>query len=479
MYRRRYENWVKHFDFIIGDILALLLSSVILFFFLQPGPLKKYSELTLFMSLLSLLVSLLNHSFKNVLKRGMYMEFLKTFHHVLSVILVTTFLMFLFKTGADYSRVFMFNVAWLYFLISYLFRLLWKIVLKKILIKKTTRHLVLVTAMSLLEENMKGLQQNNYGQITLKAIVLIGKPKSLGSYQNIPVFGVNQAMYGYLLEQSVEEVLICSTEPFEREKELIGTLHQMGMVVHQRLLTKTELEKNSQAVDKIGSFLVLTTAYHFASTSELVFKRIIDLLGSILGLSITMLLVLIIGPLIKFQSPGPIFFSQERVGRNGKRFKMYKFRTMYLNAEEKKKELADLNRIKDGRMFKINFDPRIIGNRTLENGQQKTGIMDKIRRYSLDEFPQFWNVLKGEMSLVGTRPPTIEEVEKYDLHHYARLSIKPGLTGLWQVSGRSKIMNFEEVVKLDTEYISQWNIGLDIKILLKTFWVVLRKEGAM
>ena len=138
-----------------------------------------------------------------------------------------------------------------------------------------------------------------------------------------------------------------------------------------------------------------------------------------------------------------------------------------MDAEERKKELMAQNNIKDGMMFKMDNDPRII-----------KGIGNFIRDYYLDEFPQFWNVLKGDMSLVGTRPPTEDEWEKYDLHHRARLAIKPGITGMWQISGRSDITDFEEVVRLDTEYIKNWDLGLDIKILLKTVLVVIGKDGA-
>ena len=133
----------------------------------------------------------------------------------------------------------------------------------------------------------------------------------------------------------------------------------------------------------------------------------------------------------------------------------------------------------DGMMFKAEWDPRIIGSKILPDGTKKKGIGNFIRDWSLDEFPQFINVLKGEMSLVGTRPPTVDEWEKYELHHRARLATKPGITGMWQVSGRSKITDFEEVVKLDTDYINQWSIGLDLKILLKTITVVFKKEGSM
>lgn len=158
---------------------------------------------------------------------------------------------------------------------------------------------------------------------------------------------------------------------------------------------------------------------------------------------------------------------------------MYKFRSMYMDAEERKKELMSQNKIGDGMMFKMDFDPRIIGNKILPDGTKKTGIGQFIRRTSLDEFPQFINVLKGDMSLVGTRPPTIDEWEKYASHHRARMAFRPGITGLWQVSGRSNITDFEEVVNLDTKYIDNWSIGQDLKIMLKTVRSIVQNEGAM
>ncbi|WP_395026221.1 sugar transferase [Robinsoniella sp.] len=168
-----------------------------------------------------------------------------------------------------------------------------------------------------------------------------------------------------------------------------------------------------------------------------------------------------------FQLSRTNLFSQVRIGKNGRQFRIYKFRSMYMDAEQRKKELINQNHIKENLMFKIKKDPRII-----------KGIGTFIRKTSIDELPQFWNVLKGDMSLVGTRPPTLDEWERYQLHHRKRIAIKPGITGLWQVSGRSNIDNFEEVVKLDVSYIMQWSIALDLKILVKTIWVVIRGVGS-
>ena len=151
---------------------------------------------------------------------------------------------------------------------------------------------------------------------------------------------------------------------------------------------------------------------------------------------------------------------------------------MYLDAEARKAELMAQNRVQGGLMFKLEYDPRIIGCEKLPDGTIKKGIGNFIRDYSLDEFPQFFNVLKGELSLCGTRPPTVDEWEQYELHHRARLAIKPGITGLWQISGRSDIKDFDEVVKLDLEYIDNWSLLLDVKIILKTIWVVFRGRGA-
>ena len=174
---------------------------------------------------------------------------------------------------------------------------------------------------------------------------------------------------------------------------------------------------------------------------------------------------LIFAPIVKLQSPGPIFYSQTRVGKNGRQFKFYKFRTMVVGADAMKKDLMAQNEMK-GLMFKMENDPRIFG------------IGKFMRKYSIDELPQFWNVLKGDMSLVGTRPPTVEEFKQYELHHKARLGIRPGLTGMWQVSGRSDIKDFEKIVALDTQYISNWSLGMDMRILFRTVLVVLTGKGS-
>ena len=189
------------------------------------------------------------------------------------------------------------------------------------------------------------------------------------------------------------------------------------------------------------------------------FKRVIDFVVALCLLPFFCIIYICLAPFYFFMDRGPMFYSGKRLGRYGKPFPMHKFRSMKVNAPD--------IRLADGSTYNGDDDPRV------------TKLGKFIRQTSLDEIPQILNVLKGDMSLVGTRPPLISEFDAYEQHHRARMSVKPGITGMWQVSGRSDITDFEEVVRLDKEYITNWNIGLDIKILFKTVMVVLRKDGSM
>jgi exopolysaccharide biosynthesis polyprenyl glycosylphosphotransferase len=198
--------------------------------------------------------------------------------------------------------------------------------------------------------------------------------------------------------------------------------------------------------------------YHFI-------KRAIDICGSSLGLIVLSPLFLIVGYMIKKEdSGGPIFFSQDRVGKNGEVFKMYKFRSMCIDAEERLALLLEHNEV-EGAMFKMKDDPRV------------TRIGKFIRKTSIDELPQLWNVLRGEMSLVGPRPPLIREVIEYSEYDKQRLLVKPGCTGLWQVSGRNQV-SFNEMVQLDLEYIKSQSLFLDIKVIMKTVLIIFKPNSA-
>jgi exopolysaccharide biosynthesis polyprenyl glycosylphosphotransferase len=269
----------------------------------------------------------------------------------------------------------------------------------------------------------------------------------------------------YMKRQAIDEALL-SLPNSSREyiSSLLKTLQSMGIVAHVAA-NSLGLSEEAKQVGELGNYRVLTYGTRIFTPAELFIKRMMDICGALTGLLLTGILSIFVVPAICLESPGPAIFKQIRVGKNGRKFAIYKFRSMYIDAEERKRELMEKNEM-NGLMFKIKDDPRIT----------RTGRF--IRKTSIDEFPQFLNVLKGDMSLVGTRPPTVDEFEQYEEHHKRRLSLKPGITGMWQVSGRSDIQDFEDVVRMDLEYIDNWSVWLDIKILIQTVFVVFSHKGA-
>ena len=242
-------------------------------------------------------------------------------------------------------------------------------------------------------------------------------------------------------------------DPFLEQVENHGKTSKIILNINENRLSKCEFAR-------LENFPLVVLHPIAIDPDQLLIKRLIDITGATVGIAVNILLFPFIGLAIKLTSPGPIFFCQLRVGQNGRRFNLYKYRSMFQDAEAQKQKLLGQNEL-NGAVFKLSNDPRI------------TPVGKFLRKTSLDEIPQFWNVLIGDMSLVGTRPPTPNEVKEYGLHHHRRLSIKPGITGLWQVSGRNKITDFDEIVKLDTQYIDQWSLSLDWKILGRTFMVLL------
>lgn len=269
----------------------------------------------------------------------------------------------------------------------------------------------------------------------------------------------------YMKRQAIDEALL-SLPNSSREyiSSLLKTLQSMGIVAHVAA-NSLGLSEEAKQVGELGNYRVLTYGTRIFTPAELFIKRMMDICGALAGLLLTGILSIFVVSAICLESPGPAIFKQIRVGKNGRKFAIYKFRSMYIDAEERKRELMEKNEM-NGLMFKIKDDPRIT----------RTGRF--IRKTSIDEFPQFLNVLKGDMSLVGTRPPTVDEFEQYEEHHKRRLSLKPGITGMWQVSGRSDIQDFEDVVRMDLEYIDNWSVWLDIKILIQTVFVVFSHKGA-
>lgn len=483
MYKKDSERWIKHVDFIILDMICLQIAFVLAYAISGYGfcPYEQvlYRNMAIFLELADLLVISCYGTLRDVLKRGCYRDLTVTLKHSVMVGALGILYLFLNQEGQKYSRLALILTVVLYCVIAYLVRELWKRLLRKQMEDGRDRTLLIITSADMAEQVIQSMKENNYARYTIAGAAIIDKDQTGEVIDGVPVVANKETVPMYVCKEWIDEVLIVTSGILPYPTELIDKLTETGVTVHMNLAKVTNVPGKKQFVEKVGAYTVLTTSMNYASSFQLMLKRLTDIVGGLVGCIFTGIIFLFVAPAIYIASPGPIFFAQERVGKNGKHFKMYKFRSMYMDAEERKAELMKDNKLGDGKMFKLDFDPRVIGNKILPDGTHKTGVGDFIRRTSLDEFPQFFNVLKGDMSIVGTRPPLISETNLYELHHRARLAIKPGITGMWQVSGRSDITDFEEVVRLDKEYISNWNIEMDIKILFKTVMVVFKKEGSM
>lgn len=482
MYRRESEGWFKHYDFVLLDMICLQVSFMVACLLrgygLWPYESFLYRNMAILLELVDVIVLFLFQTLKGVLKKGHYQNFVITIRHVLIVGASAVMYLFLIQRGQQYSRlVFVMHMV-LYLISTYIVREWRKASLRKKMEDGGERSLLIITRKDLAEEVVTNMKKHNYARYKLAGIALMDSYQTGQEIQGIPVVANAERAATYVCQEWIDEVLVVpGDEPYPGR--YMKHLEKTGVTIHRNLTQIIWKTGKKQCVGKIGNYTVLTTSINYASPFQILLKRLMDITGGIVGCVITGIIFLFIAPAIYRSSPGPIFFSQERVGKNGKKFKMYKFRSMKMNAEEEKEKLMKHNKMGNGRMFKLDFDPRVIGNEILPDGTTKTGIGDFIRRTSLDEFPQFFNVLKGDMSIVGTRPPLKDEVDLYEIHHRARLAIKPGITGLWQVSGRSDITDFEEVVRMDKEYIANWNIILDLRILVKTVLVILKGDGAM
>lgn len=483
MYRKDSEGWLKHADFIVLDMICLQLAYILAYaisgYGFNPYGIIIYRNMAVFLELADLIVIFAYGTMKSVLKRGYYRDFVVTVKHSIMIGALVILYLFLLQQGQAFSRLTLILTVVIYLVLTYVVRELWKKLLRKQMADGGERKLLIITSEDVAEQVVSNMQENNYARYSIAGVVVIDADWTGRTINGIPVVANEENAAMYVCQEWIDEVLIVISEVLPYPSELIEKLTETGVTVHLNLAKITNVTGKKQFVEKVGNYTVLTTSINYASTKQLMLKRLMDIAGGLVGCILTGIICIFVGPAIYIASPGPIFFAQERVGKNGKKFKMYKFRSMYMDAEERKAELMKDNKLGDGKMFKLDFDPRVIGNKILPDGTHKTGIGDFIRRTSLDEFPQFFNVLKGDMSIIGTRPPLISETSLYELHHRARLAIKPGITGMWQVSGRSDITDFEEVVRLDKEYIENWNIGMDIKILFKTVLVVFKKDGSM
>lgn len=479
MYRKNDSTWLKHWDFIILDLVmfqaAYVISYMIRMGLHNPYRDKLYLTIGVVICLADICVAFFTEPYHGIMRRGYFLEFNNVLRHVFIVAVLEVCYLFLTQNGEAFSRLSFIWFIIIAVLLLYIERIIWKHFLvhhKQLFYDKV--KMILLTTREEAEELVCNLNTNSYSEYEIAGIAYAGEePEKNERVNGIPVVCSVEKLTEYIQTKWVDSVFVRVEDRTLLPKGILEAFIDMGITVHN-CLKDIDGWTGNQYINRMGGYNVLTSSVRVVSSRQLVLKRLLDIVGGLVGLLLTGVITIFLGPAIYLSSPGPIFFSQTRVGKNGKRFKIYKFRSMYMDAEERKKELMERNEMQ-GLMFKIAADPRIIGSGA---DGTKHGLGWFIRKTSLDEFPQFWNVLKGDMSLVGTRPPTEDEWQQYEPSHRARLAVKPGLTGTWQVSGRSDITDFEEVVKLDMKYVKNWNIGMDIKILLKTVGVVLTGSGS-
>lgn len=481
MYKKRSNTWHEYADFILLEALCVIVSfalAYVLRYGFDIAPYKELNYLILICAILALdiCVAVFFNSFDSVLKRGYYKEFMASIKHVLMVFAGVTLYLFTVQESATYSRIVIFLTFGFDFVLGYISRLLYKRTRKA----RTThqRSILVIAPSSEFEKLKKGFEKDPDNGIVISGYVDADGVLPTDAESEYKIVATPETVIEYTCREWVDEVIIkADTLSGDEPKAIISKFIEMGVTVHN-VLDSVETPDGQQVVENVAGMTVVTSSIKTATAGQLLIKRLMDVAGGLIGCILTILIGIIIAPFILIKSPGHLIFRQTRIGMNGKKFKMLKFRSMVKDADNQKAELLEQNTVQDNMMFKLDWDPRVIGNRITKDGKKKTGIGEFIRKTSIDEFPQFFNVLLGSMSLVGTRPPTVDEWEKYDLHHRARLAVRPGITGMWQVSGRSDITDFEEVVKLDTEYIYNWSIGLDLRILVRTIGAVFKGKGA-
>lgn len=470
MYQWGKSSLQKHLDFIICDLVSLQIAYLVAYVIRHGWSLAyaddRYKNMGILLALLELCVCFFMENYKGILVRGYFQELKKVFIVITLVIMGSFTYFFITKTSWVFSRA-VFLQMWVLGICLTLGVRIWrkKVVRRQMSKIENLRSIILVSDLRSVVQIIKRIKEQTYKDFYVCGLVIIGENNNEKVIEGIPIVADESTTLDYLKEHAVDEVFVNLYREDKFTETILDSCEEMGITVHYNLGYLENRETNA-VIENFAGFTVLTNSIKIAEARQLLIKRVMDIVGGVVGCMFTGLIFLIFGPIIYIQSPGPVFFSQIRVGKNGRKFKIYKFRSMYIDAEERKKELMLSNKM-NGLMFKMDDDPRV------------TKIGRFLRKSSLDEFPQFWNILKGEMSLVGTRPPTVDEYEQYKSHHKVRLAVKPGLTGLWQVSGRSDIVDFEEVVSLDKKYIMEWDIGLDIKILWKTVWTVVRGKGSV
>ena len=485
MYRKNRKAWYKHFDFMFLDLLCMECCFVLammarfgwnVIYRLADNTAwaAPYHKMMVLILCLHVALVLFSEPYSGVLKRNAALELKAVIGYNIYIMIGLVLILFAEQSSEEYSRIVLFLLPIIDIVLMFSYRYCYKKYLRKQINKfENQENMLIVASIGRVNSIIHKFENNLINTVKIVGIVLtddIEQREATCGYtvKGIPVVGTLRNPYEYAQSNVVDEVLICLES--DVAEQLADGYISMGITVHVSIQDLVQLPKAT--VNKVNGMSVITASVNTVTFRQLFVKRLIDIFCGLVGSIVTILLTLIIAPMMWIADPGPIFFRQERVGKNGRTFKIWKFRSMYMDAEERKAELMAQNKM-SGLMFKMDVDPRIIGY------GKKFSLGKFLRESSIDELPQSFNILAGSMSVVGTRPPTVNEYKEYETHHKGRLAAKPGLTGMWQVSGRSDITDFEEVVRLDKEYIDNFSLALDLEIMLKTFKVVLGKEGSV
>ena len=474
MYKKAFQGWLKHIDFILLDELCLWLV-MLLSLQLRSVRYSRLDRMVPLLLLVNLFVFIASDSLANVIYNNDWQEWKATLRHGISQVALSVMIV-LMVNGMIVIPQFTILAFWaLYVVLSYLVRILWRrFLLRRTRSRKSQKELLIVTMDRYAQEVVDHMRQYAFSNYAPNGLILIDRDAKGEAYDLVPVVANRDDAADYICRSWIDEVLFFRSSQDDLAQELIERCREMALTVHF-YIPMQGVDEKKQAFERVAGYNVVTTNLNMITPYDALIKRILDVIFGLFGCLLALAVMAVVGPKIKKLSPGPLLYKQERIGENGKKFKMFKIRSMYMDADRRKAELEAQNSHSDGMLFKMDFDPRVIGNEILPDGTQKTGIGDFIRRTNLDELPQFFNVLRGEMSVVGTRPPTVDEWEKYQYHHRARMSVRPGVTGLWQISDQKDHMSFDEVVKLDTEYIANWSKHRDLWIIFRTLVNAIRR----
>ena len=413
MYEKKSHGWYKHKDFILLDLICLFLAFLLAHFIRVHGYINLidngiYRNALLFILCADLIVIMLFESYTGVLRREYYRELNIMVKQIIMIELAAGLYLFTVDDSRNFSRAVLYLTGIFYGILSYVVRILWKKHLVHMMAERGEHSLYIVTSSDIVESVVESIRKHNYNRYNINGIILVDQERTDKEINGIPVVASIKDAAAYICQNWVDEVLINVGDGHEYPESLYAELIEMGIVVHINLSKIHKTKGQKQFVEKIGDYTVITTSMNYATDRQAMVKRLMDIAGGLVGCLLTGIIFIFVGPAIYISSPGPIFFSQTRIGKNGKPFKMYKFRSMYMDAEARKAELMSQNKMSDGRMFKIDFDPRVIGNKVLPDGRKKTGIGEFIRKTSLDEFPQFWNVLNGDSGIIGTTKKNLD-----------------------------------------------------------------------